>query len=230
MVTQTKVKGITTRKKLTIISISSETTWGDKDLPVMKFKAGDGEKELTYEIFAKADLIEKVKSSIGQVLECEVETIEKENGFTDRKVHQIFVNGEPVAAKKSFNGNRGKSTEEIASIEQQCAMKMICELTIAGKIYTDNALYYRLLCWLDLKTAQFDPLPKPVLKQETEKKTETLPARRQFVTTGQFMEAAYKELRMNSKEVLFRLKKTGPLEITDFSEAWEILNGRKEVK
>jgi len=247
MVTQqtAKPKGEISRKKLLVISVDEIKSVGDKGAKKLPFKASDESGQHYLYFTFKTDLFETIQKSVDASIDCEIETSQREydgNIYTDRKVTQIFVGGEPVAQKKSFGGYRGRSPEEVASIETQCAMKMVCELTISGKINTESPLYGRLLHWLNIKTAGFDLTPAqpvPATSQPTQPKAQAqpqqaeekhLPTRRMFGTLQQFLTAASSELHLTTTKICFALKINNVSEIKDFEDAWMILTGKKTVK
>jgi hypothetical protein len=168
MVTQTQIKpkGEVTRKKLLVLSVDDPKVINDKGTKKLCFKASDDSgHDYSYFTFRES-LFESIKANA--TLDSEIETSTREyegNTYTDRKVNQIFVGGEPVAQKKPFV-NRGKSPEEIADIRAQCAFKLINQAWCAGKLNTDHPLIDRLMKFMDMSTASFPTVsrsaPAPV--------------------------------------------------------------------
>jgi hypothetical protein len=141
--------GTIERKKITVTTVGEVRTWGDKKLPIVKFKAKDGEKEYSYEIFGSQDLINAVKPG---PLECDVETSTREKDgdtFTDRKIKQIYIGGEPIARKGPAGGGKswGDSPEKIASIENMACMKGVFDLRIGGALNDNSPEYKAALAW-----------------------------------------------------------------------------------
>ena len=142
------------REKLTILEVKEPQKVGDKGAQMVKFRArGADGKELWYTTFRQS-LFDSIK--VGIELEVDVETETRtHNGteYTDRRVSQLYVDGQPVAVKGAggrppFGFNGRKSPEEIASIEQQVAAKLVAELWIADKLEQDSKEVKALRGWL----------------------------------------------------------------------------------
>jgi hypothetical protein len=216
------------RKKLSIISVEPLKHWGDKNLPILKFKASDESgKELSYEIFANQSLIDACPQT--GILDCDVETssrIKEDQTYTDRKIKQIYVNGEPIDVKKK-GGWQGRSPEERLSIERQTCLRCACDILPPGMSGVDDILITaeKMLQWVrngtipckevkEIKTADEDF--NKLGRTEEEKK-------RQFPNVGALLTAAMKERHMTRQEVYDKLGVAKGEDITDFSGAWEKL-------
>mgnify|MGYP001573060478 CR=1 FL=1 len=128
------------RAKITVTEVKPVTEFGEKHTKKLTFsgKTEPEGKALQYQSYRES-LFETVK--VGAVLDIEFETKTREgsdgNTYTDRKVQQIYVNGQPVAEQKGFgSGGRpfGKSPEERQSIEKQVALKEIGENLRCGTV------------------------------------------------------------------------------------------------
>ena len=160
-----------TREALTIIEIKDVKEVGTKGAQVLAFKArGPDGKELWYSTFRKS-LFDAIKPGESIAADVEVKTQEREGAtFTNRQVNRVYVGEQPVAVKGQFQGyrNSGKSPEEIASIEQQVAVKALTELMVAGKIPIDSDEGALMLAWCRTRLA---PKQKPtVSSKQTEPK------------------------------------------------------------
>ena len=161
-----------TREALTIIEIKDVKEVGTKGAQVLAFKArGKDGKELWYSTFRRS-LFDAIKPGRSIAADVEVKTQEREGAtFTNRQVNQVYVGEQPVAVKGQFQGyrNSGKSPEEIASIEQQVAVKALTELMVAGKIPIDSDEGVLMLAWCRMRLA---PKQKSAASpQHTELKT-----------------------------------------------------------
>ena len=117
------------RKNLTIIQVKPIEKVGDKQYPKLFFKASDGEGEHWYATF-RPNLFELIKE--GQTISADVET-EVKGEYTNRKVVQIYVDGQPVAVKRG-EGYRGKSPEELEQSAKLMVLSYAKDLAVADKI------------------------------------------------------------------------------------------------
>jgi len=123
------------RKTLTITQVEEVKKVGDKQIPKLSFKAKDGDKELSYFTF-KSSLFELIK--VGQTINAEVETSTREwegNEYTDRRVVQVYVDGQPVNVK---GGYRGKSPEELEQTARLMILAYAKDLAVAQLIPVEN--------------------------------------------------------------------------------------------
>jgi len=114
------------REKLTITGVLEPRTIGDKNIPLQEFYA-DGKK---YSVFSKS-LFPYIK--LNTEIDAEVETKEGES-WTNRKVIDIFVNGQSVKAQGQGGGYRGKSPEELELSRRSFALSYAKDLAVAGII------------------------------------------------------------------------------------------------
>lgn len=226
--------------KLTIIKVEDKVTFNGTDgKPIEKLpftaKAPDGH-EYFYVTF-KHQLFEHITE--GAVIEADVE-INYNNSFTNRKVTQIYENGQPIGGKKPFGGGgyRGSTPEDRMSIEKQVAAKIGAELMAAGIIPIDSELGKLTVQFCVEKLSQHViaiPAPQPAVTQPAARPTApAAPApgksgARTFANVGELFGAAVKELglgRAESMEII-GVKVSG--DILDFAEAWKKLLPHKKI-
>ncbi len=153
---------------LSITEVSEPKEVGQKGAKKLAFKAktADG-KELSYFTFTtKFFPIIQAKGE----LDGDVETSQREydgNTYTDRKLVEVYKDGQPVGGeKKGWQPRGGKdSPEKRASIEAQKAVEIGANLWIAGKIKDDDMLVERLRMWCLSRLGVDKPLPTPVTQQ-----------------------------------------------------------------
>lgn len=117
---------MTYKIKLKIINVSPVEYFGDNRIPMLKFTATpDNENTFDYQIFGKAALFPFIKADA--VIEADVD-ISTKGTWTNRKVMQIYENGQPVNRK-------GKDTgAEIKARAQNTAVMATVELIKSGVI------------------------------------------------------------------------------------------------
>ena len=166
--------------KLAITQVKEVQKIGDKGVEKLAFKAKDFEgKELWYFTFAKS-LFPAIKDNVGKEIEADVETTNREvdgNVYTDRKVTQLYVGGEAVAAKgqppkQGFQGYRD-NPESRASIELQTAFKGIIELMVAGVVAKDDPLGKAAITWALSKFGVKETQPAPEKKKPAKSSKQT---------------------------------------------------------
>ena len=126
---------ITTEPKESKIKI------GDKELPVLKFQATakGTDKKAEFECWVQT-MFDYIKQGYtGQIeIDIEYDHTSKESGgvtYQHRKITQIYKDNKPLYEKKPYSGGfRGKSAEEIASIERQTFSLITERLWIADKL------------------------------------------------------------------------------------------------
>jgi len=144
--TTEKDKGTNKRLTLEITEVLEPKDIGkDKPFMMLEFKAKgeDGDKELSYKAFS-SKLFEPIQTSTS--IDCDInittKTVEGQDGpftYTNRKVTQIYVDGQPVNVRQSsgYGGKDYKSDPDTrASIEAQKASDLVMtaytQLRIAG--------------------------------------------------------------------------------------------------
>jgi hypothetical protein len=168
-------KGTDKRLKLTITEVKDRQPVGEKGAVKLAFKAKEGEegKELPYFTFSTR-LFETIEK--GGEIDCDVNISKREwttdDGepmtFTDRKVTQIYIDGQPVGGRR---GGYGDSPETRASIEAQKRADIIAQLWIAGKIKDDSPEVKKMRAWLMEEPTK---APAPEKKAESKKEPEEI--------------------------------------------------------
>lgn len=137
------------RNKLTITKVLDPREYNDK--PVHEFLAKVDGKEAAIKIACwDTNLFQFIKPDAVIDADWAEKASDKKdsNGqpYMNRKILNIFNNGQPVIEKKMGRG--AKSPEERASIEQQVKAKVIAELWIAGKFTPTDPEVNKLRAWL----------------------------------------------------------------------------------
>lgn len=112
------------RKILTITQVDEIKKVGDKQIPKLAFKAKDGDKESLYFTF-RSSLFELIKQ--GQTITADVD-IEERGEYTNRKIVQIYLDGQPIVGKGQY---RGKSPEELDQTAKSMALSYAKDLAVA---------------------------------------------------------------------------------------------------
>lgn len=162
------------RQKLTITQVSEPVLIGDKGAEKLQFQAkGADGRELRYFTFSKRLFPFIIKD---KEVEADVDVTTRTVGdttYTDRKVTQVYVEGKAVAGKSSFAAGqqwKGRSPEEIASIEAQVAAKLVTEGWVAGKLPDDSPEVQGMLAWIRTRLPfKRDIVVKPLSKGSTTK-------------------------------------------------------------
>jgi len=146
------------RIKLIITEVGEVQKVGDKQLPKLSFKAKNSEgKELSYFTFNQKLFPSIVKDT---TIEADIEATPWQSGDNsgiNRKVVQIYVNGQAIVESKGQGGGKqwGKSPEQLAteraSIESQTAFNGVIELLVAKVIELNNPLAIRAVDWASEK-------------------------------------------------------------------------------
>jgi len=159
------------RKTLTITQVEEIKKVGDKQIPKLSFRAKDGDKELTYFTF-KTSLFDLI--SEGQTINADVETSTREwedQTYTDRRIVQIYVDGQPVNIR---GGYRGKSPEELELSARAYALSYAKDLAVADKIIISSLTKYAQEFYDWMKPSKQSIVPPPNVELETkERKAKT---------------------------------------------------------
>lgn len=172
----TEAKPLVERKKLTVLDMKELKSIGDKGTLKLEFKAkGEDGKELWYFTFSKR-FFEHIKKDV--TLDAEVDTSTRESGgntYTDRKVTNIFVDGQPIGGQKGSFGGGYNRPDNTASIESQTAAKIGAELLVAKIITPTDPLGKATISWA-LSRLSGGPATKPE-NQSPPVKQEPAPAK-----------------------------------------------------
>lgn len=196
------------RKILTITQLKEVERVGERQIEKLSFKAkAEADKELWYFTF-RTSLFDVIKE--GATINADVEISSREyegNTYTDRRVVQIYVDGQPLGAKGRGSSWGGKSPQEIASIESQVAAKLIIELRIAGIIEDEHDLYKQVLGWCSgkLKSAAETKPIKPSPQEARLAGTPQQDGIPEIKNLGDLFRECYKRWKMNQSTVLKEL-------------------------
>ena len=143
----TKGDEIMTRQKLTVKEVLEPKPIGDKGAVLQEFIATDG---LKYGTFSKT-LASHIK--VGAELDVEVEESKRDyqgNTYIDRRIKDIFENGQSVKGQQKQWGYRGKSPDELDLSARSYALAYAKDEENAGMIKHEDVLptaeiYYKWL-------------------------------------------------------------------------------------
>lgn len=167
-----KDKGTDKRMTLAVTEVKERQPIGEKGAVKLNFKAKgeDGDKEFWYFTFSQR-LFETIEQGKGRELECDVNISTREwdgNTYIDRKVTQIYIEGQPVGGRRP--GGYQESPETRASIERMSKMGRSTELWIAGKFDGNSPEVKKLRGWI-----MEDDAPVVAPKVETPKAEKAKP-------------------------------------------------------
>jgi hypothetical protein len=221
------------RKNLTITQVEEIKRVGDKQIPKLSFRAREGDSELAAIYFTfKSSLFPLIKE--GQTINADVE-IEQKGEYTNRKIVQIYVGGQPVSVKSGYHG---KSPEELELSARSYALSYakdlaVSQLTNAETAELQEALLRQIIPQADLF---YNWLKKNCKAPETKLETEifgspevksSAPSKIQNITEFKGLMADYKIGTPDVKEIL-NINKLD--EIKDFDKAWEQIKKAKNIK
>ena len=157
------------RMKLEITDVKERQPIGDRGAVKLEFKAKVDGKELKFFTFSTR-LFEAIEGGKGQIIEADVVTTTREGTgdyegttFTDRKVTQIYKDGEAVATKYTGGRQYGKSPEELELSRRAFSLSYAKDLAISDKIKVEDILFWadRFYAWLclDMKPVAIEPKP-----------------------------------------------------------------------
>lgn len=236
--TTEKDKGTNKRVKLEITEVSEPKDIG-KDRPFMmlefKAKGEDDDKAHTYKAFSSR-LFEYIEK--GATIDCDInittKTVEGQDEeprtYTNRKVTQIYVDGQPVNVRQSGGGYRQDSPETRASIESQKRADITAQLWIGGKFDEKTPEVIKMRKWLMAET----PLPDkaPEAPQTALKPQETAPKENlkdlPIKNLGDLFSACLKHYKLSQSAVLKELGGGTKEDIADAQTAWlQIVENRQ---
>ena len=202
------------RKTLTITQANEIQKVGEKQIPKLSFKAKDGDKELTYFTF-KSSLFELIKE--GQTINAEVET-EQRGEYTNRKVVQVYVDGQPLGGQKSQY--RGKSPEELEQTAKLMILAYAKDLVVAQVIPLDGIIKQAdtFYSWLKGNGAKAKPKEKP----KGESKEESTDG--DFENPGEFYTACLDDFKLSKSKVDAELVGFDLTDKDQRKRAWETIS------
>lgn len=182
------------RTTLEVTEVKERQPVGEKGAVKLEFKAKVDDKELKFFTFSSR-LFEAIEAK--GIIEADVITTTREGTgdyegttFTDRKVTQIYKDGQPIS-QKAFSRYQ-ESPERIASIEAQKRADIIAQLWMAGKLKDDDPLVIQMRDWLSTSPSKGEGkaetkrlTPKPiastkVFQKSTEVTKPTTPTKTQI--------------------------------------------------
>jgi hypothetical protein len=219
------------RKTLTITQVEEIKKVGDNQIPKLSFKAKDGDKELTYFTF-KPRFFDLIKE--GQTINADVET-EQRGDYINRRVVQIYVDGQPVSVK---GGYRGKSPEELEQQGRVMVLSYAKDLAVADKISIEEITTWadKFYTWLKgdkstspAKHQSTDWLDEQLESPESEydKKTSPPSGKIQNITEFKGLMSKHKIATHDVYEILSISKLDA---IKDWDKAWEQLKKAKGIE
>jgi hypothetical protein len=235
----------TERKNLTVTHVEEIKKVGDKQIPKLSFKARDGDRESMYFTF-RTSLFELVKQ--GQTINADVET-EERGEYTNRKIIQVYVDGQPVS-QKGQQGYRGKSPEELDQQARVMVLSYAKDLAIADKIpftaITDQAdVFYT---WLKKNEPIKAPEAKPdqgfreglqtyEVISSAEKKTDEVWEKmgKEAAPAGKVQDVAelkglMAKHKIGTREVYEILSIKSFMELVDLDQAWADIKAAKKIE
>jgi len=242
----------TERKNLTITQVEEVKKVGDKQIPKLSFKAKDGDKELTYFTF-KSSLFDSIKQ--GQTISADVETSTRDwegNEYTDRRVVQVYIDGQPIATKGG-NFYRGKSPEELEQQARVMVLSYAKDLAVAEKIPVVQIINQADVFYAWVKRNELAKAPESKSKSKTSapaktsapiveapetngedweklgKKSASMPASKkiQNITELKGLMAKHK---VGTREVYEILSIGSFIDLVDLDQAWEEIKKAKGIE
>jgi hypothetical protein len=224
------------RKTLTITQVKEIERFGaDNQGQKLVFRAKEGNAESEYITF-KRNLFDKIK--VGETINADVETSTKEWGgqpHTEHRITQIYVEGQPVAVKRGY---QGKSPEELEQQGRVMVLSYAKDLCVSDKIPISEMLSWAELFWKWLKKneAIVAAVEKPESKvPETKLETE-IEGTKDTIPTGKKVQNIpdLKKLLMDHKipthEAYRVLSIKSFMDLVDLDEAWKQIKEAKGIK
>jgi len=218
------------RKSLTITQVEEIKKVGDKQIPKLSFTIKGQEEKHSYFTF-RPSLFEAIKE--GQTISADIET-EIRGEYTNHKVVQIYVDGQPVSSKGTGR-SYGKSPEELEQTARLMILAYAKDLAVADKILLKDIPKTAdlFLTWLKVSDKVASPA-QPVQKDSGTQESEDLFS--ETPPTGKKVQniAELKSLMMKHKigthEAYEILSIKGFLELTDLDEAWAKIKEAKGLE
>jgi len=175
------------RKNLTVTEVKEIQRFGaDNQGQKLSFKARDGDTELLY-ITYKRSFFDKIKQ--GETISADVEVSTREwegQTYTDRKIVQIYVDGQPVSSKGTQY--RGKSPEELEQQARVMVLSYAKDLAVAQLISLEEITKTadRFYTWLKIN----DKITSPPMTESKPPKDDKIDLKKlDFKNPGEFYTA-----------------------------------------
>jgi len=224
------------RKNLTITHVEEIKKVGDKQIPKLPFKAKDGDTELTYFTF-RSSLFEAIK--VGQTINVDVETSTRVwdgQTYTDRRVVQIYVDGQPIGGKGQ-QGYRGKSPEELEQTARTMSLSYAKDLAVADKIPVGEITKQADVFYAWVKKTEKPPEPKvekETISEEKPPETKPITVKASGTITKIQNVAELKGLmakhKVGTREAYEILSINSFMELIDLDEAWQQIKTAKQIE
>jgi len=239
----------TERKNLTITQVEEIKKVGKNQIPKLPFKAKEGDTELLYFTF-KGNLFEFIKE--GQIINADVETSNRDwegTTYTDRRVVQIYIDGQPIAQKRG-DFYRGKSPEELEQSARVMTLSYAKDLAVADKIPVVEIINQAEVFYNWVKKNSKAPEIKPEVKPPTQVKTPA-PEEKAPETNAELVDKAWEKIgketppakiqnipelksllmkhKIGTHEVYEILSIKSFMDLTDLDEAWEKIKKAKGI-
>lgn len=178
------------RKYLTITKVEEVKKVGNNQIPKLSFRAKDGDKELSYCTW-RSSLFESIKE--GETINADVEVKTREwegETMTERRINQIYVDGQPLGGKKGGQYYRGKSPEELDLSAKSYALAYAKDLAVAERIELSQIIPYAedFHKWLKGNGAKTEP-EKTEPKKKAKPKQDTTTPQLGYINTEWFRES-----------------------------------------
>jgi len=225
-------EGKTERKNLTITQVEEIKKVGDKQIPKLSFRAREGNNELAAIYFTfKPSLFELIKE--GQTISADIE-IEQRGEYTNRKVVQIYLDGQPVSSKGTGR-SYGKSPEELEQTARLMILAYAKDLAVADKIPLKDIpktadWFYTWLKVSDKVASPTQPVQKDSGTQESEDLFSETPPTGLKVQNIAELKSLMMKHKIGTHEAYEILSIKGFLELTDLDEAWAKIKEAKGLE
>ena len=217
------------RKTLSITQVEEIKKVGDKQIPKLSFRAKDGDKELTYFTF-KSSLFDLIKE--GQTINADVETSTREwedQTYTDRRIVQIYVDGQPVNVK---TGYRGKSPEELDQTARTMSLSYAKDLAVANLISLEEIIKWAdsFYDWVKKNGNIKAPEPKPRVKESVSSEAKTVAPTGNKVQNITEFKGLMSKHKVGTHEAYEILSVKSFMELVDLDEAWVKIKEAKGIE
>ena len=209
------------RKTLTVTELKPVEKVGQKQIPKLSFRAKDGETEHWYQTF-RSSLFDAIKE--GETITADVEISTREyqgQEYTDRKVTQIYRDGQPVGGKQF----RGKSPEELELSAKSYVLSYAKDLAVADKIAVGDILPQADIFYSWIKGNQVTTNKTP----EPEANTETVPSGRRIQNIAELKRLLMKH-KIPTGEACEILSIKAFTDLLDLDEAWETIKKARNIE
>lgn len=217
------------RMKLKVTEVGEVKSVGDKGAKKLPFKATNAENKEYWYFSFRTSVFDTIKKDAELDAEVEVTTREyNDNTYVDRKVTQIYVDGQPVGGQKQ-GGWRGKSPEELDLSRKSYALSYAKDLCVADKIKLNDIIKQAELFdkWMSGGEVAKPAAGKAPAVKDTTTAVKDTTDKTVVKTIGDLFNASMGEYKMKPEDVLKELGYSSKEDIVDPAEDWERI---KEIK